>query len=196
MFPTITKMAWARNKKDIQTAHPEMTRRKYAYRVHLESYDGEFGYEDDKPGFLLTALSHAMRVLPKVGPLRKYKISLPGPDAEALFVKSFDTVTGHYTMAIHNLQNGLPCFHNMNYDTGDDTHPGEYGLADKNYSRLLVKLHKRRFANTSPALRRNIVTYFNGMTGKPRSVTDHVWNKTVSALNDLKKIEQGTLGTL
>ena len=189
IFPTLTKMAWAHNKKDIQASHPEMTKRKYAYRIRLEAYENEFGYEQDKPGFALTAISHVMRVFPKIGPLRKYKIEIPGADAEKLFVKSFDTVVANCSIAMENLKNGRPCFFNIDYDTGNDSHPGEYGLADKNYSLLLLKLHKRNFNTTTRPLRRNIVLFFNGMTSKPKALPDRKWNKTMTALDELKKLD-------
>src|SRR5215469_9797754 len=50
---------------------------------------------------------------------------------------------------------------NLDADTGALTKPGEYGLADKTYSKLLRQLQKDHFACVTPPLRENILAFYS-----------------------------------
>ena len=50
---------------------------------------------------------------------------------------------------------------NKNLDTGAETAPAKYDLADKTYAKLLDKLAEKHFAPLTPALQANILEYYS-----------------------------------
>jgi hypothetical protein len=160
VFPTITRMAWAGKKKEIQSAHPAVTRRKFQYHMRRAKYYQEFGRKRHKPGFSASFAATVMRIIPKVGPLRKYKIRIPDAEAEKLFIHSFDTTVMQYTAAVKRASRGGVNLQNVDYDTGVKTCPGEYVLVDKNYGVLLLELKKNNFAAVNAPLRQNILSFY------------------------------------
>jgi hypothetical protein len=192
-FPTLTRMAWASKKNDIQKTTPGITRRKFERRLESIRHYREYGKEEhDGPGFSATVVAWAIKIVPKVGPLRKYKIKMPGPEAEDLFMKSFDTTTVHYIAAVALLSGGAKGLPNVDFDTGNETCPGEYVLADQTYGKLLLKLKKSNFHTANPQLRKNILSFYSHDNGK---VAEHVdvknqW-KIEQALQELGSLPIG-----
>jgi len=145
-FPTITKAAWAAKKSDIKKLQPTITRQKFEYKMKTANYYHEFGRKHEKPGFFPTTLSIVIRIIPKIGVLKDLKIKIPGQEAEKLFIQSFDTVSAHYVLYLNKLRyKNNYRFPNIDFDTGNETEPGEYDLADENYIVLLLTLKKKRF---------------------------------------------------
>lgn len=161
LIPVTTRVAWAAKKKDIMKANPGMTRRKFEYRMQRMVYYNANGMEREKPGAVPVIVSVVVRVVPKVGPLKKYKIKVPGKEAENLFIKSFDTVTVHYTAALNHVPDSTSRYKNIDYDTGKDSEPGEYGLADRSYGVLVLKLKETNYKTVSLSLKNSILGYYN-----------------------------------
>ena len=132
-----------------------------------------------------------IQILPKVGPLKSLKFKDPGPEGEKLFIKSFDTTCVHYTMALNVLlhQNHINLA-DIDFDTGKETAPGEYGLADQAYSEMLIKLQKEKFHNLTPSLKNNILFFYSKADTTTKSnehKKDKVdWQKTYMALQQLR----------
>jgi pyruvate/oxaloacetate carboxyltransferase len=69
------------------------------------------------------------------------------------------------------------------------THAGEYVLTDKSYARLLNQLAGHNFAQVTPELRLNILTFY----GDPNAPVDtkkkaEAWQKTQEEVERLKAI--------
>lgn len=101
-----------------------------------------------------------IEILPKVGPLRVLNFTVPGMDAENFFIKSFDTASAHYSDHIAHLQNNNIDLNNIDLDTGENTAPTEYRLADKTYSEWLLKLREKNFKLIVPAIKQNILNFY------------------------------------
>jgi hypothetical protein len=181
LFPTVTRAAWAGKKKEIVKANPGMTRRKFEYKMRRANYYREFGKRHERPGFFPGVLAVVVKVMPKVGPLRALRIRIPGPEAEKIFIRSFDTVQVHFTIALKKLNTSDISLDNIDYDTGHDTSPGEYILADETYSDLLLKLSAKNFTNVDAALRKNIVWFYGSC------------NTSIAAMAGREKWEQMTV---
>ena len=184
-FPLLTKAAWSSKSAAIKKADSTMTEKKFRYRMSRANYNKEFGKKRDKPGvgaFLLGAL---IKILPKIGPLAPLKFKPPSPEVEKLYIQSFDSVQLHYSTALRTLNSHTPNFINKNLDTGSDTHPGEYWLADQTYSDLLLKLagSKAHWENT--ALKQNIIHFFSNGVAIEKDDTEKK-NEVISALDTLK----------
>ena len=136
-------------------------------------------------------MAFIIRILPKVGPLKALKFSPPGPVAEKLFIKSFDTTLVCYKQLLVEIRSGkqlqLP---DMDFDTGKPTMQGEYGLADMTYSQLVLNLQEKKFDNVTPPLQDNILSFY-GKGDTTSKVTEYKkykvdWKKTYFALQELK----------
>jgi hypothetical protein len=181
-IPTITKAAWASRQEEIQKAHPDATGRMFIYHMKTKQYYTEFGHERTRPDFFSSALALLIQILPKKGPLSVLKIQVPGPEVEAIFIKSFDTVLHRYAAALHDDPVGIT---NINFDTGKPVHQGDYSLCDKTYDELLLKLKDNSFAYTSTALKNNILNFYNSGTPKIKRSRKEC-RKINEALEELK----------
>ena len=188
MFPALTRAAWIIKKNEILKAHPGTTRKDFIYKMKKANYYREFGKERQKPGIFSALFSLFIRIAPKIGPLRALKFKAPGPVAEKLYIESFDTVMVKYAAALKICRTRTDELANINFDTGNPTTPGEYGLADKNYDLLVVDLEKNDFKLLNGELKQNILDYYTHRTapaGSKKTMRD--WAKTTEALQQLRQ---------
>lgn len=201
LLPRLTRTAWALKKDDIQKANPGMTGHKFHYHIKRHEYFQTYGRERDKPGLGSQMMAFIIRVLPKVGPLKALRFSPPGPRAEKLFIKSFDTTLVFYNRLLTEMRTGkqlqLP---DVDFDTGKPTVQGEYGLADLTYSQLLLYLQGEKFNNLTPPLQKNILSFY-GKGDTTSKVTEYKkykvdWEKTYIALQQLRTAQPIPLDSL
>lgn len=188
LFPFITRTAWVRKKSDIQKVQPGVTERKFRYRMKHKAYNQEFNRNKDKPNFFTKLLSGLIWVLPKIGPLKPLKFKVPGPEAEKIYIQSFDTVTLHYGMQLKELNSSIMGLDNFDYDTGKKTEAGEYRLADQTYRCLLMNLKKEGFTQTGQSLKQNILDFFSNHKVIEESKKKKYAKKAEEALAALKSV--------
>jgi hypothetical protein len=194
LFPLLTKTAWVIKKDEILKAQPTATSRNFTYKMSRANYYQEFGKKHSKPGFFIYPFSGLILVLPKVGPLRALKIKAPGPEAEKLFIQSFDTVLANCSSSMKLLSSGNVNFTNIDFDTGNNTAPGEYKLADINYGNLLLKLNEKKFDHVNAALKQNIIEFYSHPDVTIATKKGHKqWEKITQALEQLKMSQTYTL---
>lgn len=157
-FPVLTRAAWVTKKSVIKKNDPTITARKFHYKMKRLNYNKEFGRQRDKPGIFSFLFAALIKILPKIGPLAPLKFKAPSPEMEKLYVQSFDSVQLHYSNALAFLQTGKLSLKDKNIDTGMDTKPGAYELADKTYCDLVLMLSGIWPVNS--ALKTNILSYF------------------------------------
>ncbi len=188
LFPVFTRAAWLTKKNEILKAQPTATSRSFRYRMNRSNNYQYAGSDQKKLRVPGNIASWFILVLPKVGPLKALKIKEPGPEAEKLFIQSFDTVLIKYSYSIMKLGKGDVDFMNIDFDTGNKTAPGEYMLADKTYGKLLLKLHENDFSLITAELKLNVVDFFN--KADPRVSTKRErkeWEKITVALKNFKQ---------
>lgn len=189
-FPTITRAAWSAKKKDILKANPSLNRRKFEFKMKKANYYHEYGKKHEKPGFFPGVLAKIVTVLPKIGPLKKFKLTVPGPEAEKIFIRSFDTVQVHYTATLKKLIAGNPLFPDINFDTGNDTWPGEYNLADQCYTELLLTLKDGNFKHVNVNLKGDLIKFYGAYTEKEITAAGlDKWKQITTALDTLKALQ-------
>lgn len=161
LMPDLTKAAWQAKKSDIQEAKPGTTRRQFHYNMRRAEFNKTWGNDYERPNIFARFVAWIIKVLPKVGPLRTLAFKPPTPEAEELFYNSFNTTVENYTALIRQLkqQKNLQLA-NMQLDTGHPIQPGDYRLTDETYTELLLKLSKSEFKQVSPALRQNILQFY------------------------------------
>ena len=188
LIPKMTKVAWQTKKDEIMKDEPGMTRKKFLYHLSRASYRKSWDRNYREPSFGVRVLAFFFQILPKVGPLRALSFRMPTPEAEKLFMTSFNGSLANYEHFVQQVKiaNHIDLV-NDNFDTGTVTRPGQYPLADKTYADLLDHLAKDKFAQVSPDLRKDLLDYFsdpNAPMALKKNKKD--WAKVTQEIDDLK----------
>ncbi len=187
ILPTMTKVAWAKNKDEITRSLPGVTRRKFLYNLSRSSYHKEWGSNYEKPGLWARFLGWLIGILPKVGPLKKLQIPAHTPETEKLFMASFNATITRAKDLYLDQRLGKLRMPDENLDVGVPPVAGTYPLSDDAYAKLLGLLAEQRFQGISPELRHNILSYYDDPASpiatkrKPEE-----WAKLQMELGDLK----------
>ena len=81
---------------------------------------------------------------------------------------------------------------NMDFDTGRETRAGEYSLADKTYVHLLNDLAKHDFAQATPQLRQNILSFYSNPNAPiATKKNSKAWRTAQEELEKLKMTDTG-----
>lgn len=165
-FPALTKAAWATRQNAIKKQDSTITAQQFRFKMKKANYNKEFGKNRDKPGLSSFLFAGLIKILPKIGPLRPLKFKAPSAEVEKIYIKSFDTVTLHYSNALNSLHSQRRFrLTDKDLDTGMDTKPGEYELTDQSYCDFLIALKKKNFENVDTTVKENIIDFFsNGST--------------------------------
>ena len=162
LFPELTKIAWSRRKADIKKVDPTTTSKKFMYRMHRMNYRKDFGKDYNQPGFFARFFGVLLRIIPKFGPLKAFKFKQPGPEAEKMFIASFDTVSAHYKYNVGVLYKNDLSLPNRDFDTGNPIIMGEYPLSDKTYQDWLLKLKSLNFETVTGQMKQDILNFYSG----------------------------------
>jgi zinc dependent phospholipase C len=185
LLPFFTKAAWANKKSDIRKLQPTATSRSFIYRMRRKNYAHQFG-EKEQPKFFAHVVSLFIQVIPKVGPLRVLNFESPTPQAERLFVSSFDIASTFYGNDITELKKKNAQLKNMDFDTGIKTSKGEYALADETYCKLVVSLKDKNFTTITPSLKQNILSFYADREGLMQTGQQ---KKAADAITELKMVQ-------
>jgi Zinc dependent phospholipase C len=159
-IPEMTKVAWRHRRDQIEAVMPGAQRSKVVFNLSPSQYDQEFGSDYARPHGFARFIALAYNLVPKIGPFRPFKFSVPTPEAERLFLESFTSTRQHFGQSLDALRAGRLRLPNTDFDTGLPTAKGEYPLADVTYDKLLDKLADRGFADVPAAVSANIVAYY------------------------------------
>jgi len=143
MIPQMTKVAWQTKEKDIRQQMPAVSREQFLFTIPRSTFEQEWGTTYERPGIRSKILAVVLRIIPKVGPFSSLAFKLPTPEAERIYLDSFDKTAARYRGYIAALSKdaSLPLA-NLNFDTGEAVRPGEYRLADEAQRRLMEKVRQ------------------------------------------------------
>jgi hypothetical protein len=161
LLPTVTRTAWVIKKRDIKKQNPSANAHSFHYKMSKKEFNKEFGAARQRPGFKAEVLSFLIRIIPKIGPFKALRFRDVGPEGEKRLIRSFDTTLVHYNDALAKLYNSKVTLPDVDYDTGNLTVIGEYGLADKTYGDLMDKLSDTKYNNLTAPLKQNIITFYS-----------------------------------
>src|SRR5581483_8035308 len=140
---------------------PGMSQERFVFQISRREYEEKYGTQYKKPGFFAKLLAFFYRLLPKIGPLKPLKFETPTPEAERLFLASLRETQSRYRASLDAVGAGRLSLANTDFDTGKRSVHGEYELADETYAELLDRLTKRKMKGVDPALRRNVLAYYD-----------------------------------
>src|SRR6185295_16139130 len=101
--------------------------------------------------------------MPRVGPLRGLAFKVPTPQTEKMFEESFDATVKRDRTAFAQAKTGPLRIANRDLDTGRSVSPGEYGLTDRTYDQLLIKLTEKKSDGVTSDSRANILSFYAHM---------------------------------
>jgi hypothetical protein len=188
LLPKATRIAWTLKKDEIQKDQPGITKRRFLYNLSRASYQKNWGKNFQPPTFGERFLAFLVRLLPKFGPLKVLQLKTPTPATETMFEASFNAAMDRYRKLLTEVgSGGQPNLPNNNFDTGNFTAPGKYGLNDEAQAELLEELAKQSFTGASPEIRTELLDFFGhpdapfAVKRKPKD-----WAKIQAALDALK----------
>jgi hypothetical protein len=187
LIPRATRVAWSLKQKDIEADEPGITRKKFLYNLSRSSYEHNWGKEYQRPTFWDHFLAFVYKLLPKVGPLRVLQLKTPTPETERMFQASFNATLDRYRSLLKEQGEGNLKLPNNNFDVGDITPPGKYRMNDDAHAELLDKLAAQNFADMSPELRAEMLSFFadpNAPYATKRNPKE--WSRVEAELQQLK----------
>jgi len=145
LIPRMTRIALAAYGKQMKAEDPDFNRQEFLYRVNKSEYRRLYGREYKQPNFGERFAGFLLKLVPKIGPFRALKLSLPNAQEEDIYLNSVNHTVDIYEAALRQLQQPAlvrkgPSFANLDLDTGHFTVSGEYVLADTSYAQLLSQI--------------------------------------------------------
>jgi hypothetical protein len=190
VIPKMTEAAWETKKDDIEKDVPGMTKQKFLYHLSRAGYEKNWKEKYQKPSFGAKVIAFFFRIVPKIGPFRALSFKVPTPEAEKLFMASFNgSVTGYEKLLGEIHDPASVKLVNDNFDTGTITGPGEYPLADKTYADLIDRQAKDHFAATTPELRETILKFYSDTKAPIVTKKEPAkWAKVLGQVDELKAV--------
>jgi hypothetical protein len=163
MLPDVTKTAWSLKRKEILKEKPTASRKEFVFNINRATYQKEWGSNHERPGFGSRMLAYALRLMPRIGPFRSFGFKVPTPQTEKMFEDSFDAAIKRDGESYAQAKTGDLKIANRDLDTGKTVRPGEYVFTDTTYDKLVAKLAEKKFDGVTPALRANILSFYERM---------------------------------
>jgi hypothetical protein len=187
LIPHMTKVALQIHGKEMAKETPNFQRKKFLYRISRADYEKSWGKKYERPGFGTRFLAALLSIVPKVGPFRGLDFNEPTQKTEDLYIKSINKTVDDYQHLLASLKSNPVALDDRDLDTGKPTEAAEYSLADDTYAKLVTKLADKKFAQTSPALKDNILQFYaNGNAPVKTKEEQQKWAKVSAALEQLK----------
>jgi Zinc dependent phospholipase C len=187
--PRATEAAWANKRELLLANYPNLTRKEVVIPPSgISDQDRPLGYYTP-PGFSDRISGFFVSHFSKRGPLTKLDVIVPNAETEKLFRHSRVETHLAYEARIKDIETGGLHLPNLDFDTGEPTRLGEYGLADDAYAKLLDLHAKNGFKAMTPALKAKLLSFFNDSnTASPKKNDTGKWAHTRSALEQLKQV--------
>ena len=191
VIPEMTRVALELKKDEMVKEDPTFAKKKFLYNLKRTDFEREWGKSYQKPGIGARILAVLFRLVPKVGPLKALAFRMPSSDTETLYLQSVNATVEQYRIYLHGLAAGKLALENRDFDTGKPTKAGEYRLTDDAYAHLLSKLADAKFSDVPPALRQNILQFYqdpSSAVSTKRNPDD--WNKALSNIEQLRLLRE------
>ena len=189
LIPQMTRVALQTHKKELMSETPNFAKQKFLYRLSRSDYEKEWGKDYVKPGLGSRILATLLRYMPKIGPLRGLAFNSPTPKTEDLYIKSINTTVDQYRVLLEEVRTNTLVLPNCDFDTGNPTKAAEYSLTDKTYAQLLTQLADRKFDQTSPELRADILDFYSDLSAPIDTKNDTArWRSVLKSLDQLRSL--------
>ncbi len=96
LIPKMTRLAFVSYKDKIQQASPGMEKNKFLFRLNRTEFKKDFGTDYYHTGFWGHIASFLLRFMPKIGPFKALKVTLPTPQEQDVYIKSINSTVDRY----------------------------------------------------------------------------------------------------
>jgi hypothetical protein len=103
-----------------------------------------------------------------------------------MYIKSVDRTIDDYRRLLRQVSENNLKFPDTDCDTGRDTAPAEYSLADETYARLLDDLSKGKFTQLTPELQKNGLVFYSNSRAPVKTKKRKSWEHTQEEVQQLK----------
>jgi len=192
VIPEMTRVALLNRRKEIVKDTPNFNEKLFLYHLSRAGYQKEWGKGYRRPGIGARILAVFLKIVPKFGPFSALAFKIPNTQTEDLYIKSVNTTVSDYSTLLKQERGDEAWLPNKDLDTGRNTSPGEYSLADKTYAQLVDILAKNNFQDLTPALQKNVLSFYSN-PGAPIASrrNKRAWQKTQAELKQLQAITPG-----
>src|SRR5262249_38915764 len=90
LIPKMTQVAWEMKKDEMIKSRLGVTRQHFLYTLSRADYEKNWVTQYQTTGIRSRVLAVFIRILPKIGPLSGLSFRTPTPEAEKLFMDSFN----------------------------------------------------------------------------------------------------------
>lgn len=163
LIPFFTRVAWANHKGEIRRARPTITKKEFLFVMSRSSYERHWGKAYDRPSVWDRMVAFLVKILPPIGEIRILKFHALTPQAQQIFMHSFDLATPHYSAALVAAGDRKLRIENENFDLGLMAAPGEYSLQDDAYAYWLNRLARNSFTGIDDSIRADILQYYRDL---------------------------------
>ncbi len=189
IFPAITRVAWQIRKQEIRRDAPSVTRKTFLYNLSRSSYEKNWGSTYSRPGIRSKTLTVVFRIVPRVGPLRALSFKRLTPEAEKMYMASFNSTIDRYRELLSEQSAGSLKLPNDNLDVGAFTAAGQYRLMDAAYAQLLHKL-QGHYTEMPQELRSDILAFYHDLSVPISTKTDaNDWARVLKELGRLQAVD-------
>ena len=111
LVPQMTKLAFVNYKDQIQQAAPGIDKRRFLYRLNQTEYNKEYGTDYYHVGVRGHIAAFFLTLVPKIGPFKALKVTLPNAQQQSVYLKSINTTVDkfrEYLAEIHTVPAPLP----------------------------------------------------------------------------------------
>ena len=185
IIPEMTRVALLNRRADLVRETPNFDQKKFLYHVSRGNYEKEWGKGYRRPGIGSRILAFLLRHIPKVGPATALDFKVPSQKTEDMYIKSVNDTMDDYGKLLHQASNRDLKLNDTDCDTGRDTAPAEYKLADSTYAKLLDELSKHQDDQVPPELRSNILEFYS-KAPQEKMRREKSWNRVERQLEQLK----------
>ena len=104
LIPKMTRLAFVSYKKQIQQAAPGIDKRKFLYRLNQTEFKKDFGTDYYHVGFFGHIASFFLHIVPKIGPFKALKVTLPDAQEQDTYIKSVNATVDEYRRDLAAIQ--------------------------------------------------------------------------------------------
>lgn len=172
LIPKMTVVAATAYAKQIEKENPGFNKRKFIYRLRRTEFEKSWGRDYSKPSFGTRFLAFLVKLLPKIGPLKVLKPTIPNATQQDGYIKSVNQTVDRYGEYLKQLASGngqadkaeistvALALGGANLDTGDLMRLGQYRLSDQTHERLLHEYLKPNAEPVPPTVLEHLVHFY------------------------------------
>lgn len=188
LIPKMTQIALLSRHDQIIKETPNFEKKKFLFYLSRSDYEKEWGTVYQKPGIGTRILAFFLKIIPKVGPFKAVNFKIPTTQTEDMYIKSVNQTVEQYASLLRAAKTDALTLPNLNFDTGRETHSGEYDLADKTYARLVSDLAGKSSDAVPEELRTNLLQFYSDpKAGNATKKDKRAWSKLEDQIAELRR---------